>query len=120
MDALINFLNEPTGSTLAYVGIAIIYIATGVLEISRGRGRGNALWFIPGAVFLILAVLCHQRGTVKEADAGIVLAYLGIGAGLICAAWTTHSNGKIAWFVMGIGICFKLIGFILVYHAGLI
>lgn len=122
MDALINFINTPTGSTLGFVGIAITYFATAVFDFSRKERRGlYVAYIVAGIFFCYLAYLCQQRGTVKVVDAGIVLAYLGIGAGLVCAASVAPSHTKIlAWFVMIIGMCFEVFGLILVQHAGLL
>jgi hypothetical protein len=125
MDALINFISAPTGSTLGFVGIAITYFATVVFYFSKKGRRGlHVAYIIAGIFFCYLAYLCQQRGTVKVVDAGIVLAYLGIGAGLVCAASVAPSHAKctkiLAWFVMIIGICFEVFGLILVHHAGLL
>lgn len=125
MDALVNFINTPTGSTLGFVGIAIIYIATAVFDFSKKERRGlHIAYILVGLFFGYLAYLCQQRGTVRVVDAGMVLAYLGIGAGLVCAASVAPSHTKckkiIAWSVMVVGICFEVFGLILIRHAGLI
>jgi hypothetical protein len=125
MDTLIDFLNTPTGATLGFVGIAITYLATVAFDYSqKGRWGLSALFIIPGLFFFYLAYLSQQRGTVETVDAGIVLAYLGIGAGLICAASIAPSHTRwrkiLAYSVMGIGFCFEMFALILVHDAGLI
>jgi len=120
MDALMNFINEPTGTTLGLGAIALAYVAAGIFGPSKGWAFGvKILYIVVGVFFACLAVLCQLRGTVKGVDAGIVLAYLGIGAGLACTAWTA-SRGKLARVVMIIGVCFEIIALLLLRDAGLI
>lgn len=125
MDALINFLNTPTGATLGFVGIAVTYFATVAFDFAqKGRWGKSVFYIFPGLFFCLLACLSQQRGTVETVDAGIVLAYLAIGAGLICAASIapSHTRGRkiLAYGVMGIGVCFEVFALILVHDAGLI
>lgn len=122
MDILLNFAEGQTGSVLGFFGIAITYMVTAIFDNptkwSDRLGRG--LYLVAGIIFFLLGIRCLNIGTVKVIDAGIVLAYLGIGAGLLCTAWTIRSHVKSFWIVFTIGIIFELIGFILEYNVGLV
>lgn len=122
MGTLANFAKGQTGTILGFAGIAITYIVTAWFDkptkVSDTVVR--VAYFGVGIVFFILAALCYFVGAVKVVDAGIVLAYLGIGAGLLCTAWTIRSNNKAFWTVTIIGLAFELIGFILEANAGLV
>ena len=125
VDVLVRLLNKPTGSTLGFIGIAITYIASGIFaDAPRKRDYiGKIAFWFAGIVFFYIAYLCQKRGTATTVDAGEVLAYLGIGTGLICtawAAWVTNSHRGIAWLIFIIGMGFELIGLLLIHHAGLI
>jgi hypothetical protein len=123
IDTLSKFISQPTGSTLGFAGIAIIYISTAIFDKkSKGRGRiAKTAYIIAGLFFGYLAYRCQQIGTIRNVDAGIVLAYLGIGAGLISSGWAAQDNSKIlSGVVFGIGMLFEIFGLILIRTVGII
>jgi len=124
IDNLIKFISQPTGSTLGFAGIAVTYISIAIFtKKSKGLNTNitKAAYIAAGLFFGYLAYLCQQRGTVKSVDAGIVLAYLGIGAGLIGAGWAAHDDFKIgSWVIFGIGMVFEILALILIRPTGII
>lgn len=117
MDTLVNFLNQPIGDVLAFLGIALTYFFTALFDNVR---KDKWPFYVAATVFVILAFLALTRGTTKAVDAGLVLGYLGIGTGLICTAWSNRSHKAAYWTIFAIGSVFEIIGLILIHHAGLI
>jgi hypothetical protein len=133
MDNLINvfanYLNGASGDFWGFLGIALAYIGTGIAELFSERKKEwqKAIWFIPGVIFIFLSINSLLYGTVKVVDAGKVLGYLGIGAGLFCLAWTMHANRKtevakwvVSWIIMVLGILFTLCAAVLMIPSGLV
>lgn len=78
-------------------------------------------YILAGFFFVYLACRCQLIGTVKNVDAGIVLAYMGIGAGLIGSAWAAQDNFKIlSWVIFGIGMVLEILALILIRSVGII
>jgi hypothetical protein len=122
MDALSNFAKGQTGTVLGFVGIAITYIITAIFDkpIKPSDIFARIGYFVIGIVFIILAALAYFVGTVKVVDPGIILAYLGIGAGLLCTAWSIRANNKAFWAITILGLAFEIVGLLLEINAGLV
>jgi hypothetical protein len=122
MDALLNFAQGQTGSVLGFFGIAITYIVTACFDNPIGNKEKSVrfVFFGMGILFILLAIRCGFVGTKVGIDAGTVLAYLGIGTGLLCTAWAIRSHKKSYWFITVIGLIFELFGLILEFQGGLL
>jgi cytochrome c oxidase assembly factor CtaG len=123
MDTFINFLKQPTGATLGFIGIAITFWGTVLFDTTKGTGLRTfvkIVYVLTGFLFIFLAIRSQQIGTVKTVDAGLVLAYLGIGVGLIGTGWTATTHKILAWVVFAIGMAFELFALVLMHQAGLI
>ena len=123
IDTLIEFISQPTGSTLGFAGIAVAYVSIAIFDKkSKGLRRiARIAYIIAGLFFAYLAYRCQRVGTVKSVDAGIVLAYLGIGAGLIGCAWAAHDDHKtLSWVIFGIGMLFEVFALTLIGPVGII
>jgi len=126
---LANYLSGVNGDFWGFIGIALAYICTGISELfgERKIDWRKASWFVPGAIFIYLAIKCLIYRTVKVVDAGVVLGYLGIGAGLCCTAWTMHAKRKeemvkwvVSWILMVVGILFTFGAAVIMMPSGLV
>lgn len=129
INALANYLSGVNGEIWGFGGIALAFIGTGVTELFNERKKNwlQAFWFVPGVIYIFLAIYSSIYGTIKIVDTGIVLGYLGIGAGLFCTAWTMHPNRKtnilkwiVSWVIMVFGIIFTLGAAVIMMPSGLI
>jgi hypothetical protein len=123
MDTLIEFISQPTASTLGFAGIAFMYISIAIFDKKSEWPRliAKIAYIFAGCFLVYLAYRCQLMGTVKNVDAGIVLAYLGIGAGLIGSAWAAHDNFKrLSWVIFGIGVSLEIFALILIGPVGII
>ena len=123
IDNLIKFLSQPTGSTLGFIGIAVTYFSIAIFDKkSKGRRLTVKIAYIMAGLFWgYLAYLCQKTGTIKTIDAGLVLAYMGIGAGLIGSAWAAQDDfKKLSWVIFGIGMGFEIFALILIRPVGII
>ena len=123
VDTLIKFISQPTSYTLGFAGIAIMCISIAIFDKeSKGlRQIVRIAYVFAGFFFVYLACRCQLMGIVKNVDAGIVMAYMGIGAGLIGSAWAAQDKSKIlSWVVFGIGMLLEIIALILIRSVGII
>lgn len=100
MNVIFNFLNSPSGYTLGYAGIAITYLVTFIIAmVTEEKTSVKVASLCATVIFFILTLRVASDGVIKsiiiggvthQLDAGQPLAYLGIGAGLICTGWTAH------------------------------
>ena len=123
IDTLTEFLSQPTASTLGFVGIAVLYFSIAIFDRkSSGLRRVVKMaYIVAGFLFVGLAIRCQLVGTVKSVDAGIILAYSGIGAGLIGSAWATQDKFKVlSRVILGIGLLLQIFALILIRSVGII
>lgn len=108
---------------LAFLGIAITYLVTAIFDKSTTKSRiaVKRIFYCAAIFYFLVAILSLWTNTIKGVDAGIVLGYMGIGAGLMCAAWSVlDANIIVRWVAIIIGIVFEFIGLLLIVHAGLL
>ncbi len=122
LEGLARYISGPSGIFWGFCGIATTYVGMGIAELVGERKKNwlQVLWFVPGAVFAYLAFSSLTYGVVNDVDAGKVLAYLGIGTGLVCVGWTMRASREkqmskyvVAWVLIIIGDIFVLAGAVL-------
>ena len=129
INTVANYLSGVIGEFLGFLGIAFVYIGTGVADLFNERKKEwqHYFWFLPGIYFIFLSFYSLVHGTVLVVDAGKVLAYLGIGTGLVCTAWMINADRKtylfkrvVSWVIMVLGIISVLCAAVLVIAPGLV
>lgn len=122
MECFLSFFRGIPGISIGYAGIGITYLCTGLLErfrekLAHPRIHISRGLLIVGVLFIsfFALILNGVMGVRVDVDSARILAYLGIGGGLICGAWAARSQGKIPRIMMGWGLFFKATGAILLF-----
>lgn len=83
MDIVVSYLTGPAGDFWGFVGIAIAFLLTALLErVTKQNTKGMQIVFcVTGAIWAYFAYRSLTQGITQAVDAGKVLGYLGIGTG---------------------------------------